>query len=745
MQFPFHGPKNVGSVVRVTEQKSSIKQDDLLPDRRAMALRRRVALGRVAVWFSLISVSVWILLLGILQEWEAVVASAASYPPNLFVLYLFYVGRDLMARVLWVLFGSLSAFMTSIYFPGDSQPELLFIVYLSFPFMLLSWRYERPALVTVASIVAALALFAFADASFDFTGQWGWPTADHAPVRHLIRFGVLGTVGLLVMVLIGFNAYQVERTTDQVAGALEEARQAYLAKSRFLANMSHEIRTPMNGIIGTLDILEHSGLRPNQHLSMSTIRQSAHSLLRIIDDVLDASKIEADKLDIIPNRTELPELVEQVALTLVPMCSANGVRQRLFIDRDAPVWIEIDPVRLRQILLNIVSNAVKYSATALTNRAGEVGVIVQKGKGSTLEVVISDNGIGMSPDLVETFCEPFVQGQDSALSQVRGTGLGMSITQQLVGLMGGEMDVSSTPGEGTEIKLRLPYVPAEGRKRLPDLDGLQVVCVGPIIENLVTGLDGVLGKSGVEMHYVSTLEDLMQSDIALRDDTIFLLLPKPQALLDATQAAILEKWPEANILRCTTDRSRLLERPEQKLFVLPVHPMMRSDLYDAIAELGGRVVTADAPRHEVTPIIPPRVDQSGKAVKRVLIVDDNAINLHVLKAQVELLGYAAVTADGGRSALQKWEESDFDLILTDCEMPDMSGFAMTRTVREIELDSGKAPVPVLAITADVNKDDIRRVEDAGMDGFLIKPVSLPELQRQMDRLLSPDSSTTKAG
>ncbi|WP_412564410.1 ATP-binding protein [Thalassobius sp. MITS945101] len=724
---------------------SSNPQDTLLTDRRAMALRRRISLGQVAVWFSLVSVAVWILFLSSLQEWQAVGASLASIPGNLFVLYLMKRGQHLLGRSLWILFGSLGAFMTSLFFTGDAQPELLFIVYLGFPFMLLSWRHERSALMAVLTLVGAMALFAFADASFDFTANWGWPKADSPEMRDLVRFGVVATMALMVLVLIGFNAYQVERSTDEVAGAMEEARQAYLAKSRFLANMSHEIRTPMNGIIGTLDILEHSGLRPNQQLSMSTIRESAHSLLRIIDDVLDASKIEADKLDILPSRTELPELVEQVALTLVPMCSANGVRQRLFIDRDAPVWIEIDGVRLRQILLNVVSNAVKYSATALTNRAGEVGVMVHKGPGHSIEMVVRDNGIGMSTDLVETFCEPFVQGQDSALSQVRGTGLGMSITHQLVGLMGGEMEVSSIPGEGTEIRLRLPYVMAEGRKRLPDLDGLQVVCVGPIIENLVTGLDGVLGKGGVEMHYVTSLEELMASDIALRDDTIYLLLPKPQAMLDATQAAILERRPAAKILRCTTDRSRLLERPEENLFVLPVHPMMRSDLYAAIAELGGRVVETEMPRHEVTPIVNPRQERVGEQVKRVLIVDDNAINLHVLKAQVELLGHAAVTADGGREALQKWKGGQFDLVLTDCEMPDMSGFAMTRTIREIELDNSAAPVPVLAITADVTQEGIRRVEEAGMSGCLLKPVSLSELQRQMDRLLFPDDSTSKAG
>lgn len=719
--------------------------DQQQPNRRATALHRKIALGYVAVWFSLLSVVVWGLFLAVLQEWDSVLASAVSIPGNLFVLFLMRKGYHLLGRSAWILMGAIGAFMTSVYFPGDAQPELMFIVYLGFPFMLLSWRYERLPLLGVAVSVTILAVFAFADASFDFTGSWGWPQAQSPEMRDLVRFGVVVTMALMVFVLIGFNAYQVDRSTDEVAGAMEEARQAYLAKSRFLANMSHEIRTPMNGIIGTLDILEHSGLRPNQKLSMSTIRESAHSLLRIIDDVLDASKIEADKLDILPSRTELPELVEQVALTLVPLCSSNGVRQRLFIDRDAPVWIEIDGVRLRQILLNVVSNAVKYSATSLTNRAGEVGIIVHNGPGDSIEMIISDNGIGMSPELVETFCDPFVQGEDSALSQVRGTGLGMSITQQLVELMGGEMSVSSTLGEGTEIRLRLPCVRAEGRKGLPDLAGLQVVCVGPIIENLVTGLNGVLGKGGVEMHYVTSLEELMAADIALREDTIYLLLPKPQALLEATQAAILERWPQANILRCTTDRSRLLERPEERLFVLPVHPMMRSDLYAAIAELGGRVDPSDTFRHEVTPILAPRTGQKRDVAQRVLIVDDNAINLHVLKAQVELLGHSAVTAEGGREALEQWKRGQFDLILTDCEMPDMSGYSMSRTLREIEHDEGAKAVPILAVTADMMQDDIHRIEEAGMDGVLLKPVALPELQRQMGRLLFPGETSSKVG
>ncbi|MEC7963369.1 MAG: ATP-binding protein [Pseudomonadota bacterium] len=720
-------------------------EEDVMSFRMREERRRRIALGRFVAYLSLVLTIPWIGFFIIFQDWLGLSYAAAFVPVGLTVIVLYNRGYDLLARVGWMVATTFWALIYSVHFVGDAPPELIFLVYLGMPFLLLSWREEQRAMIGTVLVLSLFASIAFVDFSWSIANHFGWPNSGGYEVLPGIRLGIVVTVGMLVMMQLGYFAYHAERTSYEVTRAMQEARDAYQAKSRFLANMSHEIRTPMNGIIGTLDILEHSGIKANQQQPMSTIRESAFSLLRIIDDVLDASKIEADKLEVVPSRTELPELVEQVALTLVPLCSTHGVRQRLFIDFDVPVWVNLDGGRVRQILLNVISNAIKYSASGLTDRAGEVGIFVRpvpsvtEGEAPSLEIVVTDNGIGMDQDLVDTFCDPFVQGKEAASSKVSGTGLGMSITTRLLTLMKGKIDVSSTVGKGTTITIQLPYESVGGKADLPDLDGLHVVCIGLVNKNLQQGLNGVLGKGGVRMTYLSRYEDLARSHVKLGERVVFLLLPTDPEKQEEVHQAVLADYPDAALLRCTPDRSQLLEKLDDKFYVLPVHPMMRSDLFTALAELSGQDEVADMGGANVEELRPALAAMGQNPVrgKRILIVDDNAINLHVLKAQLELLGHLAVTASGGREALQTWRSERVDMVITDCEMPDLSGYAMTRAIREEEREKGVSHVPILALTADFAQGSDKRFLRSGMNDYMLKPVSMPDLQRQIERLTGP--------
>lgn len=720
--------------------------EDVMSFRIRKERQRRIALGRFVAYLSLVLTVPWIGFFILFKDWLGLTYAVAFVPIGVAVNVLYNRGYDMVARVGWMIAATFWALIYSIHFTGDAPPELIFLVYLGLPFLLLSWREERRAMLGTVLVLSLIASIAFIDYSWSLASHFGWPNSGGYEAMPGIRLGIVACVGILVMMQLGYFAYHAERTSYEVTRAMQDARNAYQAKSRFLANMSHEIRTPMNGIIGTLEILEHSGIKPNQQQPMSTIKESAFSLMRIIDDVLDASKIEADKLEVLPSRTELPELVEQVALTLVPLCSTHGVKQRLFIDYDVPVWVNLDGGRVRQILLNVISNAIKYSASGLTDRAGEVGVFIRpapllnEDDAPSLEIVVTDNGIGMDQDLMDTFCDPFVQGKEAASSKVSGTGLGMSITTRLLSLMKGKLHVSSTKGKGTTITIQLPYEAVGGTADLPDLDGLHVVCIGQVNQNLQLGLNGVLGKGGVRMTYLNRYEDLAVSQVKLSERVVFLLLPADPEKQEEVHRAVLADYPDAALLLCTPDRSQLLEKLDDKLYVLPVHPMMRSDLFVALEELSGQDETVNesgdegrATVKELHPV-PAAMEQSPLQGKRILIVDDNAINLHVLKAQLELLGHHAVTASGGREALQTWRSERVDMVITDCEMPDLSGYAMTRAIREEERDKGVPHIPIIALTADIAQGNDRRFLRSGMNDYMLKPVSMPELQLQIERL-----------
>jgi signal transduction histidine kinase/ActR/RegA family two-component response regulator len=718
--------------------KNQIRNSSPFELREDISFSKHVLLGKNAVYLTIALVAPWTLLLIYLEEYVCAALVLGFLPASFTALLLFRVGSDRLARMTWLLTSTTLVTLISMFYAGQTAHEVTFFILMGFPFLIFAVKQERQQLLICLVYILASALLAFLDAAYGLGEAIGIQQRQPTDSAPHIQFAIFLTVSALIVSQLAYLAYHLNVSGDEVRAALVEAQSAYRARNKFMANMSHEIRTPMNGIIGTLDVLEHSGIKPNQQRSMSTIRESAMSLLRIIDDVLDASKIDADKLDIVSTKTEIADLVEQVAQTLIPLSSSHGVAIRLFLDPKIPDYIEIDAVRLRQILLNILSNAVKYSASSLTKRPGDVVIFATVDGENTLTFKISDNGIGMDEDLVATFCDPYVQGRETLFSSIRGTGLGMAITTRLVSLMQGSFSAESDAGKGTTITISLPLVPVATPSLLPDLSGLTVYFIGPSVPALEEGLDIVVGHAGATWHLTEDLDDLPDLPADPTERPIFLLLPTTPAEFDRIEEEIRQKHPHAGVIRCTTDRSVLIRRLSSGTFIFPVMPMIRNDFYSAIAELAGREVPRPPWQQEELPRAPNERRADFKS-RNILVVDDNAINLHVLQSQLKLLGHHAVTASNGREALLQWRAGEFDLLITDVQMPEMSGFALARAIRLQEKECSRPAMPILAVTANIETENEDQFKQSGMNSWMLKPIKYDDLQEAIERIDFPKS------
>jgi signal transduction histidine kinase len=387
---------------------------------------------------------------------------------------LFQRGHHSVARLV-SLFSLSSVLLIATVF---NHPELtlynLLVPVSGLPFAALSWRNERdwviffvffPFCLWVASVVFGLA--GGSQVLFGISPLDPWLSVDHTNVCLVVIFAAV-----VIVEMFHFN-YLLNVREDKLYAARLNAEKSSQAKSNFLANMSHEIRTPMNGLIGMVEVLENLHPSEEQARVIHTIRGSAFSLLRIIGDILDARQIEAGELDIQYSKSELRPLIEGAVVSLQNLADSSEVKLRLGIDPHLPDWILTDAGRVRQIILNLLGNAIKFSAKSLTNADSEVRLLAERLDENTMRLTIKDTGIGMSETVKNNLFSPFTQGEASKTRRVDGTGLGLVITQSLVRRMDGRIEVNSTAGKGTEVVLDLPVSVEEGPSTLPDISWIK--------------------------------------------------------------------------------------------------------------------------------------------------------------------------------------------------------------------------------------------------------------------------------
>ncbi|MCC9605019.1 ammonium transporter [Blastopirellula sp. JC732] len=545
------------------------------------------------------------------------------------------------------------------------------------------------------------------------------------------------------------------RKALQLADEIKAAEAANEAKSTFLASMSHEIRTPLNGVIGFLDLLHTTKLDDQQQRFVELAKSSAGSLLHLINDILDLSKIEAGGIELEHTEFVLTDLVESVPEMFAPQCRMTGLELNSSVASDVPQAAIGDCERIRQVLVNLFANAVKFTETGgvYLRVERERSVPTSAGEMARIRFSVEDTGIGVPRAKMQRLFKAFSQVDASTTRRYGGTGLGLAICKQLVELMGGEIGVESEVGKGSTFWFTLPLQAVERStcSQIPNIQGLRVLAVDDNHMNLQVikeqlqswGVD--VATAGNGRRALALLEDAAGRNVPFQLTILDHLMPELDGLRLAHLIHDHELLHGTRLLMLTSYEHTIpqAELKELEMICLP-KPVRQTRLLDALVSLTGQRSSRSA-QDEGEP--QPKVQQRAPLEGNILVVDDNEINRIVAKEILQSEGFQVSLAENGRQAVDKILEGKFDLVLMDCEMPEMDGFEATQLIRERAAAgrSDLAKLPIVALTAQAVRGDKERCLSAGMSGYVMKPVNRNELINTivdcLEQKNAPDAET----